>query len=140
MKAKEALKTVYILSCISLFLPWFTYNAKMMGYCWGFRFLIWFIIPMGIIGAFVFAGKRADFLSVLAELSSAVNIGILVFAFGRWQESSNIIAGFQWKDGFRTATPGFWISALLFILLFAFIQIVSISGRHNIGNVDDMPR
>jgi hypothetical protein len=95
---------------------------------------------MAIIGVFVFAGKRADSLSVLAELSSAVNIGILVFAFGRWQESSNIIAGFQWKDGFRTATPGFWISFLLFILLFAFIQIVSISSRQNIGNVEDIPR
>ena len=131
MKKKAALKTIYIFSCISVFLPWFTYNAKMMGYCWGFRFIPMLFVPLLLTGIFTFSCKHRDLFAVLAEISSAINIVILIFIFGRWQQYSNIIAGFQWADGFRTATPAYWLSALQFLLLFIFVQIVSIADRHN---------
>ena len=122
MKRKYVLIISYLLFLISLFLPWFTYNPKVMGYCWGFQFFFMWFVPVTIVGIYVF-WKATTWIFVLSELSLAALLGSYVFAFGRWQEMCNIISGFQWKDGLHTATAGFWVSAALFLILAIQLQM-----------------
>ncbi len=122
MRKNWLLQFVYVLTAFSLALPWFTYDAKMMGYCWGFRFLHWMAVPMAATALYVFSIEKKTIKAILAEISTVVNLGILVIAFGRWQEFSNIVEGFQWNDGLHTATVGYWISAVSFLTLFVLLQ------------------
>ncbi len=123
MKIKLAQKAVYVLSALSVFLPWFTYNPQVMGYRWGFMFLPWMAVPVVVTGFYVFARGRRLPLVILAEISTTLNIAILAVAFGGWQEFANIAPGFQWSDGFHTATFGYWVSALLFLTQFVLLQV-----------------
>lgn len=122
MKDKAHLIGIYLLSLISVFLPWFTYNASVMGYCWGFYFLKWLALPLGMIALYLFAPKSNKAFLFLAEAGSIANLVILVIAFGKWQEVCNINSGFHWKDGLHTALPTYWISAALFLIFFAVFQ------------------
>ena len=122
MKRKHVLIVSYLLFLFSVFLPWFTYNPKVMGYCWGFQFFYLWLVPVIIIGSYVFWRSTAA-IFVLSELSLIVILGSYIVAFGRWQEMCNIITGFQWKDGLHTATVGFWLSFGLFWLLAVLLQI-----------------
>ena len=121
MKRKPALIVSYLLFLLSTFLPWFTYNPKVMGYCWGFQFFYLWLVPVIIIGIYVF-WKPTIVMFCLSELSLPVILGSYAFAFGRWQEVCNIISGFQWKDGLHTATVGYWVSLNLFVLLAILLQ------------------
>lgn len=122
MKRKPVLTVSFILFLLSVFLPWFTYNPKVMGYCWGFQFSYLWLVPVIIIGIYIFWKSTATMFA-LCELSLITILGAYVFAFGRWQELCNIITGFQWKDGLHTATVGYWVSLGLFILLAVLLQI-----------------
>ncbi len=122
MKNKGLLKALFLLAVASFLLPWFTYNARMMGYCWGFFFIKWFALPMGLTGIYLFILPERKAAAFLAELSVAANLILCLIAFGRWQEVANIAGGFHWSDGFRTAQPGFWIAAGLLLALFAVFQ------------------
>ena len=122
MNRKRVLKTLYILAVLSVFLPWFTYNPDVMGYCWGYAFLRWLLIPLMVIGIYLFS-KRSQLMILLSELSLIASLAVLVVAFGRWQEVCNIQAGFHWADGFKTAQIGYWISLGLFVTMFSWFQI-----------------
>lgn len=121
MKRKPVLIVSFMLFLLSVFLPWFTYNPKVMGYCWGFQFFFIWLVPVIIIGIYVF-WKSTAAMFVLSELSLIAILGTYIFAFGRWQELCNIISGFQWKDGLHTATVGYWISLCLFLMLAILLQ------------------
>lgn len=116
MKDNKLLIGLFALFVLSIFTPWFTYNPKVMGYCWGFQFFYLWLVPVIIIGVYVF-WRATAVMFVLSELSLIAILGSYIFAFGRWQEMCNIIAGFQWKDGLHTATIGYWISLGLFLVL-----------------------
>ncbi len=133
MKDRLYLRTAYILSVLSIFLPWFTYNPKVMGYCWGYRFLPWMAVPLVITALYVFSREQKLPLAILAELGAAANLGILVVVLGSWQEFANIIDGFQWKDSLHTATVGYWISAMLFLTQFVLLQ-VNVCNKNRSGN------
>lgn len=122
MNSKQFLKLLYILSALSLFLPWFSYNPDVMGYCRGINFLGWFLLPMLVIGAALF-GRRSPLGVLLTELSLAANLAVLAVAFGRWQEVFNIQAGFRWCEGFEAARMGYWISLGLFVTMFSWFQL-----------------
>ena len=122
MKRKSALIVSYMLFLLSAFLPWFTYNPKVMGYCWGFQFYYFWLVPVIIIGIYVFWKSTATMFA-LCELSLIAILGSYVFAFGRWQDMCNIISGFQWKDGLHTATVGYWTSLGLFVLMAILLQL-----------------
>lgn len=122
MKRKRVLKTLYILAVLSVFLPWFTYNPDVMGYCWGYAFLGRLLLPLAVIGIYLF-GKRSHLMLLLSELSLIVSLSVLVVAFGQWQEVCNIQPGFHWADGFKTAQIGYWISLGLFVTMFSWFQI-----------------
>ena len=122
MKRKTLMIASYILCLLSMLFPWFTYNPKVMGYCWGFQFYFIWAVPMVVIGIYVFF-KQNLLTFMLSELSLVAVLGSYIIAFSRWQEICNIIAGFQWEDGFHTATIGYWISLGLFWLLVVLLQI-----------------
>lgn len=114
MKRKPVLIVSFLLFLFSAFLPWFTYNPKIMGYCWGFQFFYFWLAPVVIIGIYVF-WKSTAVMFVLSELSLIAILGTYILALGRWQELCNISSGFQWKDGLYTATIGYWVSLGLFL-------------------------
>ncbi len=116
------LRIFFIVCTFSLFLPWFTYHAPVMGYRFGFTFIQLFAIPLLVIGVYLFMPKKNNALLVAAEFSVTANLAVLVAVLGLWQEICNIKRGFQLLDGLHTALPGFWFSALLFILFFLIFQ------------------
>lgn len=122
-------KALYFLSVVSLFLPWFSYNPKMTGYCWGFHFWNLFLIPMVLTGLYYFRFNHSKIMFLLCQLSLAANLMILVAAFGKWQDLFNIQSGFHWADGFRTARPGFWIAAVIFTIQFVVFQVDALINR-----------
>jgi len=122
MKAKTGLFISYVLQIISLFLPWFTYNAKVMGYCWGTQYILHFLIPLAMIGVYLFCVRTGILHVIFAEFGALMYIVLLVLVFGNWQEGRNIVSGFHWGDGFRTAQPGFWLAAASAMSTLMFIQ------------------
>lgn len=123
MKRKMLFYGSFILFVLSIFLPWFTFNAKMMGYCWGYQFLKWLIVPLLIIVIYLFQ-EQSKMFAVLSELSLIAILATYVIAFGRWQETCNIAPGFQWDEGFYTATAGYWISVLMFLSFSVVMQFM----------------
>ena len=122
LKEKKGLKILYLLALGSIFLPWFTFDAKMMGYRHGWLYLDWFAVQNIIIGIYSFGKKRGRVFTFLTEVSLFMNLVALVLVFRLWQGRANIILGFQWRDGFITAQPGYWISVVLFLALFVMFQ------------------
>ena len=122
-KTADALKGSYILAAGSLFLPWFTYNASMMGYCWGYQFLPWFLVPCFIIGLSLFKSQGNATWTFLTEVSLLTNLGLFVFALGYWQRLCNIRDGFQLMDGLHTAQGGYWLSLGLHTALFILFRV-----------------
>lgn len=118
MKGKTITKVLYILMLVCVMLPWFTYNPSMMGYCWGWQFLLWLAVPMTGTGIAVFQKEQRAVIWIPAAICQLVNLMILVLALGRWQEVRNIRAGFQWQDGLHTATAGYWGAVCVFLLFF----------------------
>ena len=57
MKASKYLKLMFVLTLLTLCLPWFTYNVKVMGYRYGFVFFEMVFAPSWL----------AYHLSVLAQ-------------------------------------------------------------------------
>ena len=132
MKKKHGLFIAYVLFIISLFLPWFTYNAKVMGYCWGTQYILYFLIPLAAVGAYLFCEQPGLVRILLAEFGSVMCIVLLVIVFGTWQEGRNIIAGFHWRDGFRTAQPAFWFAAACAVLVLVLLQFHIFFGNETV--------
>ena len=123
MKARKYLKVLYLLSVLSLCLPWFTYNANVMGYRFGFVFLSWFAVPLALLAGCLFWPKWNTGMVILGELAHLGNFAALFCALGFWQQVCNIKAGFWLAEGIYTAQPGYWIAVVTFILLFVSNQI-----------------
>lgn len=113
----KACKMLFALCVVALVLPWFTYSSRVMGYCWGAGFYIYFLIPMALVAYHLF-GNGAKALGVLG---CAGNIAALIYSLGIWQEHHNIRGGYHFTDGVRTATACFWIAAALYVLLFVLV-------------------
>ena len=122
MKTESTLKIIFLLAVVSIFLPWFTYDPELMGYCWGWQFLKWLLLPMFMIGSYLFTDVRNIIVFIATELCMVVNLAVLVIAFGRWQEVCHMIGGYHWEDGFPTAQPGYWISVVVFSALAVVLQ------------------
>lgn len=114
-------KVIFLLACVCIFLPWFTWNAKMMGYCWGFDFLLDLSAPLFIIGIFLFLGDRSKWLAVLTEACAVLLLAEAVLALGRWQIVFNITS--SWNFQVEAALPGYWFSLAVFSALFIVLQV-----------------
>lgn len=134
MKDKINLKLMFLACMVTFFLPWFTFDASIMGYRYGYIFLKWFAVPIAIIAVYLFAGIRNKAFLVLTELSMIANLALFVITFGRWQEVCNINTGFQWKDGFYTALPTFWMAVILHVFFFIMFQmeVIKREGRNSL--------
>ena len=128
MKATKRLKALFVLTVLSLCLPWFTYNADVMGYRHGFAFLKWFFLPVGVLAVCLFWPKRSNIVIVFGELAQTANFVALVCALGMWQQVCNIKSGFHWLEGIRTAQPGYWVAFGFFVIFFVCFQIELIKG------------
>lgn len=135
-KSCSALKLLYVLSVLSLFLPWFTYNASIMGYCRGFEFLPFFLIPFCISALFLFKFRGSTLWGVLCQASALADVGILVYILGFWQKYRNIRDGFQLTDGLHTAQAGFWLAVGLHTA-FLILLTVSLLGKRETGEVSE---
>ena len=123
MKARKYLKVLYLLCVLSLCLPWFTYNANVMGYRFGFVFLSWFAVPLVLLACCLFWPKRNTGMVILGELAHLGNLAALFCALGFWQQVCNIKSGFWVAEGIYTAQPGYWIAVSLFVICFVCFQI-----------------
>ena len=123
MSEKKRIKILFVLCVVTLVLPWFTYSARMMGYCWGAEFYAFFLLPMLLIGHSLFGRGTEAPRNVLGVFGCVGDIGALIYAVGIWQERHNIRGGFFFMDGVRTATVCFWITAALHLLLFAAVSV-----------------
>lgn len=123
MRTKRFLKVLFLLSTLSLALPWFTYNPGVMGYCRGIAFAKWLVLPLLVTGVHLFLLPRSRTAALLAELGVMSQLAVYVIAFGRWQEVCNIAGGFRWADGLRTAQPGYWIATGLCLGMFVLYQV-----------------
>ena len=135
-KSCSTLKLLYVLSVLSLFLPWFTYNASIMGYCRGIEFLPFFLIPFCIFAFFLFKFRGSTLWGVLCQASALADVGILVYILGFWQKHHNIRDGFQLTDGLHTAQAGFWLAVGLHTT-FLILLTVSLLGKRETGEVSE---
>lgn len=131
-KSENALRGIYVLTILSLLLPWFTYNASIMGYCWGYLFLSYFLIPILISGLYLFRFRGNLIWGFLCRICAVVNLGILIYALGHWQTLCNIRDGFQLMDGLRTAQSGFWLAAVFHISFFVMVFVSLFSKKETL--------
>ena len=122
-KSEHVLKGLFVLTFLSLFLPWFTFDASIMGYCWGCRFIPFFLIPTCISALFLFKFRNSTVWGILCQISMLANLGNLIFALGYWERFCNIREGFHLLDGLHTAQPGYWLSLCLHIAFYVLFQI-----------------
>ncbi len=113
----------YILFALSLCLPWFTFNPKVMGYCHGYAFLRYLLVPMGVLALCLVCRGQRGLRILLSELSLAAILGTVIGALGAWQEVGNIKEGFDWATGLRTAVPTYWLSVILTMVLAVMTQL-----------------
>ena len=132
----NTLKGLYVLILLAFCLPWFTYNPAVMGYCWGFQFLPFFLISFCISGLYLFRFRSSLFLGILCQVSALADVGILVHILGYWQKYRNIRDGFQLLDGLRTARFGFWLAVGLHIAFLIMVN-VSLLRRNGTGEVSE---
>lgn len=131
MTKRKYVKVLYLLTVLTLFLPWFTYNARVMGYRFGFAFLKWFAVPMVFLALSLFSPGRNRFMIILAELAHLGNFAALFCALGFWQQVCNIKSGFHLLEGLKTAQVGYWIAVVSFSALFVSYQIELVRGTAN---------
>ena len=128
MKATKRLKALFVLTWLTLCLPWFTYNASVMGYRYGFAFIKWFLLPLGVIALCLFWPKRDAVMIALGEAAHIANFIAIITALGLWQQVCNIKSGFHWLEGIHTAQPGYWVAFGFFVIFFACFQIELTKG------------
>ena len=129
MKASKHLKVLFILTIVTLCLPWFTYNANVMGYRFGFSFIKWFLMPTVLMAVCVFWPGRSTGIMILGELAHLGYFASMFLVLGLWQQVCNIKAGFHWIEGIRTAQPGYWVAMGYFAVFFVCFQKELLKGK-----------
>ena len=121
MKKIPPYKILFCLACICIFLPWFSWNPKVTGYCWGFDFILELALPMLIISFCIFSGGGSVWLAVLTEIFAIAMVAVVILAAGTWQQVFNISGGL--KFSMRPILPTYRFSLAVYVLLFAALQV-----------------
>ena len=116
------LNVTFALLLGSFLLPWFGYDLSIQTPCCGIHYLHWFLIPLGALAIYLFAPSRHILLTIAAELCCIANFILLFLSIGYYHEFWNIKGGWDWSGWQAFTYPGFWISAVLFVLLFLIFQ------------------
>ena len=120
MRKLSFAKIIFYLACGCVLLPWFTWDAHMMAYCWGFDFILELAIPLFIIALFLYSESGSKLLLILTELSALLLVVFTILAVGTWQNSFYMLTG--WNFDLEPILPTYWISLTVFILLFIAVQ------------------
>ena len=123
-------KILFYLACGCVFLPWFTWDAQMMGYCWGFDFILELAIPLFIIALFLYSESRSKLLAFITEVCALLLVVFTVLASGIWQDSFYI--DMSWNFDLEPILPTYWVSLTVFILLFIALQFHIFKGRNDL--------
>lgn len=127
---------LFIMVCISFFVPWFTINPVVMGYIPGIIIFPGIISITLIYLAVFFVIKLHDKLSVIvAEICAIAVIVISVLSLGQWPVVWMISDDFKWK--LEYTVPTYWISLGTQVLFFIALQIV-IRNRKNISKDNEL--
>ena len=133
MKKFDFCKISFILACLGLFLPWFSYNPKMTGYLRGIHYVHYFMLPMFFIMLFAFSGENALWVKIAGVISAMLNIPLLIIAWGRFDIVSFVKD--EWAFNTRVLRFGSFISLALFgillvaVLMKAFRKDEKVSGE-----------
>lgn len=117
MKEARLMRALLILSITGTLLPWFTYNAKVMGYCWGWEFLPYMLVPYIIMALGLFKRQSSRTLHTASVLCGAINTAIIAAAPGCWQIMHNITGAFLWTEGLQTALPAYYTTVVLHVVM-----------------------
>ena len=120
MKNVSFAKILFYLASGCEFLPWFTWDAQMMGYCWGLDFILELAIPLFISALFLYSESRSKLLVFLTEICALLLVAFTILAAGKWQDSFNMVM--RWNFDLEPILPTYWISLSVFILLFSAVQ------------------
>lgn len=121
MKKRNAVKFLPVLACLSLLLPWFSWNPGVMGYCFGLDFARFLGIPLLVAGGYLWWSPAGRGFGILAGLCAAAVVAAAVLAIGCWQILFNMTG--QWKFMLKPVLPGYWVSLAVYIALFAAVLI-----------------
>lgn len=113
-------KLLFYLACVCVFLPWFTWDAKMMGCCWGFDFVLGLAIPLLVIALFLYSEPRTKLLIIITEICAVLLVVVAIIAIGAWQNSFFMAS--SWNFDLAPGLPTYWISLAVFVLLFIAVQ------------------
>ncbi len=114
-------KILFYLACACVFLPWFTWNAKVMGCCWGFDFILALAPPLFVIAFYLYTRPRSKWLIALTELCAVLPIVTAILAVGYWQELRLMSSG--WKFSLKPVLPGWWAALVRLVRLFLAVQV-----------------
>lgn len=121
MKKRNAVKLLSVLACLSLLLPWFSWNPGVMGYCYGFDFALFLGVPLLGAGGYLWWSPAGRGFGVLAGACAVLVVAGTVLAIGYWQILWNMTG--QWKFMLKPVLPGYWVSLAVYIALFATVLI-----------------
>ena len=92
----------------------------MMGYCWGFDFIIELAIPLFIIAAFLYSESKSKLFVFITEICALLLVTFTILAVGKWQNSFYMATG--WDFDLEPVLPTYWVFLSVFILLFIAVQ------------------
>ncbi len=126
---------LFLMVCISFFIPWFTINPVVMGYIPGILIFPEMITITLIYLAVFLVAKLHDKLSVIvAEICAIAFIVISVLSLGQWPVVWMISDNFKWE--LEYTVPTYWISLGIQVLFFIVLQI-EIKNRKYISKDND---
>jgi len=127
--SEKAFMVVSIAACLSMFLPWFSFNPAVTGYMWGFDFLPHWVVPISFILAYhFFLDKRNKACVILMELSLLAVPCVLLYDMAAWH-FMGITGEVSLQIGLTTAQPGFWVAAGLSVASFLAYQATLLNKR-----------
>lgn len=109
---KKAFCLSGVLVLASVAMPWFTFDAQIMGYYWGAGTIPWTLIPAGYIVFYARHGSLGAGSDILWELSLLSFPATYLYTFFTWPIQSNITGEINVSTSMCTATPFFWFSLL----------------------------
>ncbi len=120
--SEKIFMAVSLAACLSMFLPWFSFNPGITGYMWGFSFFPHWLVPIAFILVYQFLLDEKNVVCViLMELSLLAVPCVLLYDMATWHVMS-ITGEISLQTGLTTAQPTFWAAAGLSIASFLTYQ------------------
>lgn len=120
--SEKIFMAVSLAACLSMFLPWFSFNPGITGYMWGFSFFPHWLVPITFILVYQFLldEKNAGYV-ILMELSLLAVPCVLLYDMAAWHVMA-VTGEASLQTGLATAQPTFWVTAGLSIASFLTYQ------------------